>query len=68
MAWVVGLMWGVAVLIGIVVLGLCAFDLAGKRKRLDQDAQRLLILRSHLSDLQERVVDARQRLPNRPGR
>jgi hypothetical protein len=66
--WVVGLVWGIAALVGVVVLGLAAFDLAGKAKRLRSDAGSLLTLRSRLADLQAQAADARQRVPGRPDR
>jgi len=62
-AWLVGLVWGIAVLLGVVVLGLCAWDLAGKVTRLRNDADGLLALRDRLTDLQKQVVDAQQRVP-----
>jgi hypothetical protein len=66
-SWVVGLVWGVAVLIAVVVLGLCAFDVAGKAKRLSRDAARLRTLRDTLIDLQASIADARRRMPTRQG-
>ena len=71
MSWVVGLVWGIAVLIGIVVLGLCAFDLRWKAKRLSTDAEGLRTLQSRLVAVQEQAADVAQRLPsqlNQPGR
>lgn len=67
MSWVVGLAWGIAVLFAVVVLGLCAFDLAGKAKRLSRDAARLVALRDTLTDLQASIAAAQRRLPTRPG-
>ena len=63
---VVALVWGIAVLVGIAVLGLCAFDLIGKVKRLRKDADRLLALQTRLGVLQEQVADAQRRTPGRP--
>ncbi|HEY7046325.1 MAG TPA: hypothetical protein VH373_03840 [Jatrophihabitantaceae bacterium] len=63
MAWLVGLVWGIAVLTGFVVLGLCAWDLAGKVKRLRKDADGLRTLRDQLIDLQAQVADAQRRVP-----
>lgn len=67
MSWVVGLAWGVAVLVAVVVLGLCAFDVAGKAKRLSRDAARLGALRDTLTDLQASIADAQRRMPTRQG-
>jgi hypothetical protein len=63
---VVALVWGIAVLVGVAVLGLCAFDLIGKVKRLRRDADRLLSLQTRLGVLQEQVADAQRRMPGRP--
>lgn len=63
---VVALAWGIAVLFGIVVLGLCAFDLAGKARRLRKDADRLLTLQTRLGALQDQLADARRRVPGQP--
>lgn len=63
---IVALVWGIAVLVGIAVLGLCAFDLIGKVKRLRKDADRLLSLQTRLGGLQEQVADAQRRMPGRP--
>jgi hypothetical protein len=65
-SWVVGLAWGVAVLVAVVVLGLCTFDLAGKVNRLSRDAAQLSALRDTLIDLQASIADAQRRLPTRP--
>lgn len=63
MAWLVGLVWGIAVLIGFAVLGLCAWDLAGKVNRLRKDADGLRTLQERLMDLQAQVADAQRRAP-----
>lgn len=65
MAWVVGLVWGIAVLIGLAVLGLTAFDIAGKLKRLRADADRLVTLQERLGELQAQVREARRRVASR---
>ena len=64
MAWLVGLVWGIAVLVGLAVLGLCAWDLAGKVKRLRKDVTRLLTLQDRVAELQAQVADAQQRAPD----
>lgn len=64
MAWVVGLVWGIAGVFGIAVLGLLAWDLAGKVQRLRKDADALLILRERLTDLQAQMAEAQQRVPS----
>jgi hypothetical protein len=63
---VVGLAWGVAVLVAVVVLGLCGFDLAGKARRLSREVARLSALRDTLTDLQASIADAQRQLPGRP--
>lgn len=68
MSWVVGLAWGVAVLVAVVVIGLCVFDLAGKARRLSGDAARLHALHDTLTDLRASIADAQRRMPTRPFR
>jgi len=53
------------------LLGLCAFDLRWKAKRLSTDAEGLRTLQSRLIALQEQAADVAQHLPsqlNQPGR
>lgn len=64
MAWVVGLVWGIAGVFGVAVLGLLAWDLAGKVRRLRKDAESLVTLRDRLTDLQVQVADAQRRVPS----
>jgi hypothetical protein len=64
-AWVIGLVWGIAVLIGIAVLGLTAFDIAGKLKRLRADTDTLVTLQERLADLQAQVRAVQRRVASR---
>ena len=68
MSWLVGLAWGIALLVAAVVLGVCGYDLAWKSKRLSKNLRELLTLRDDLSSLQERLAAAQRRLPPRPGK
>lgn len=63
MSWVVGLVWGIAVLIALVVLGYCALDLRFKAGRLSRDAARLNELQDDLAALQRDLAQASRRLP-----
>jgi hypothetical protein len=64
-SWVVGLVWGVAALIAVAVLGLFAVDIAGKAKRLSRDAARLRVLQDSVADLQASLSEAQRQLPTR---
>ena len=68
MSWLVGLAWGIAVLIAVVVLGVCGYELAWKSKRLSKDLRDLLTIRDELTSLQQRLSTAQRRLPTRPGK
>ena len=68
MSWLVGLAWGIAVLVAVVVLGTCWYELAWKSKRLSMDLRDLLTTRDDLSSLQQRLAAAQRRLPPRSGR
>ena len=65
MSWIVGLVWGVAVLIAVVVLGICAFDLHGKSRRLSKDLAGLTGVREELQSLLDRLMAAQRRMPGR---
>ncbi len=67
MSWIVGVVWAIALLIALTVLGLCGYDLAGKSKRLAKDLEGMRTLRDQLASLHKQVVAAQQRLPGRPG-
>jgi hypothetical protein len=67
-SWLVGLAWSVAVLVALVVLGVCGYELAWKSKRLSKDLRDLLTMRDELTSLQQRLVAAQRRLPTRPGK
>ncbi len=68
MSWLVGLAWGIAVVVAVVVLGTCWYELAWKSKRLSMDLRDLLTTRDDLSSLQQRLAAAQRRLPPRSGR
>jgi hypothetical protein len=65
--WLAGLAWGVALIVALIVLGACGYELAWKSKRLSRDVRDMLTLRDQLGGLQERIADTRRRLPPRPG-
>jgi hypothetical protein len=67
-SWLVGLAWGIAVLVAVVVLGACGYELAWKSKRLSKDLRDLLTMRDELASLQQRLAAAQRRLPARPGK
>jgi hypothetical protein len=67
-SWLVGLAWGIALLVAAVVLGVCGYELAWKSKRLSRDLRDLLTVRDELTSLQQRLFAAQRRLPPRPGK
>jgi hypothetical protein len=67
-SWLVGLAWGIAVLVAVVVLGVCGYELAWKSTRLSKDLRDLLTMRDELASLQQRLAAAQRRLPTRPGK
>ncbi len=65
MSWVVGLVWGIALLVAVIVLGICAFELRWKAKRLSKDLDGMQALRDELVSLQGRLAAAQLRLSRR---
>lgn len=66
MSWLVGLVWGVALLIAVIVLGTCAYDLGWKYKRLSKDLDGLRTMGDDLVKLQAQLAVTQRRLPRRP--
>lgn len=66
MSWLVGLVWGVAVLVAIVVLGYSLFDVRWKSVRLTKDLAQLNAVRNDLVRLQAEIASASQRLAGGP--
>jgi uncharacterized membrane-anchored protein YhcB (DUF1043 family) len=67
-SWLPWAAWGLAVVVAVVVLGFCLYELAWKSRRLQRDLRRLQALtgeldrlRSDLAGVQRRVADARPR-------
>jgi hypothetical protein len=58
--WVV-IAWGAAVVVALVVLGYCGYEIAWKSARLRRDLGRLADLHTDASRIQEEVAVARQR-------
>lgn len=73
MGWVVlGVCIG-AVVVGLLVLGFCAYELSGKQRRLRADLARLTVLREpadralrRVAELQARLEAAERELVPRP--
>ena len=62
MNWVPVAAWGAAVLIVVVVLGFCAYEISWKAKRLRTDLQALQGTVDQLSRLQGRVAEVSDRV------
>jgi outer membrane murein-binding lipoprotein Lpp len=54
--------WLGAVVIAVVVLGFCAYELAWKLRRLRRDVAQLQVLNGQLVDLQGGIAAARERI------
>ena len=67
MAWAVAIGWIFAVLVAVVVLGFCGYELGWKSARLQRDLSRLQALRADLAQVQEQLADAQRRVPQRGG-
>ena len=62
MEWIPVGAWIGAVVVAIVVLGFCAYELIWKTRRLQRDVAQLLSLNEQLVDVQSGIVAAQQRL------
>jgi hypothetical protein len=57
----VAIAWGAALVIGLVVLGYCGYEIAWKSRRLRRDLGRIADLHADVSRIQEEATVARQR-------
>ena len=62
MHWILLGVWVAAVVIAVIVLGFCAYEIAWKSKRLRSDVGELLALSASLAELQGSVSVVAQRL------
>lgn len=62
MFWVPIAAWGFAVLVCLVVLGFCAYELIWKTRRLQRDLVALQAMADDLAVLRREVTAAQQRL------
>jgi hypothetical protein len=61
-SWVPIAAWGAAALIALVVLGVCAYEIMWKTKRLRRDLLELQDLAGQLIELRGRLADAQERV------
>jgi hypothetical protein len=54
--------WAAAVLVSLVVLGYCAYEISWKIKRLRNDLRRLQVLADQLIDLRGRLTETQERV------
>jgi outer membrane murein-binding lipoprotein Lpp len=54
--------WIAAVVVAIVVLGFCAYELIWKTRRLQRDVAQLQSLNTQLADVQSGIAAAQQRI------
>jgi hypothetical protein len=59
---IVAIAWGAAVVIGLVVLGACAFELKWKRARLRNDLNAVQALIGELTSIQRQLSAAAMKL------
>lgn len=62
MEWIPVGAWIGAVVVAIVVLGFCAYELIWKARRLQRDVAQLQSLNTQLADVQSGIAAAQQRL------
>jgi Tfp pilus assembly protein PilN len=60
--WVVGGVWIAAVVLAIVVLGFCAYEITWKTQRVQRDLGRLTGLNEELTALQREVQVVQRRI------
>jgi hypothetical protein len=60
--WVPIIAWGVAVLVTVVVLGFCAYEILWKTKRLRGDVRQLQAVADQLLELRGDLVRAQERI------
>lgn len=59
--WVIAAGWGIAVLVALVVLGFCGYELTWKSARLRRDLRGLQGLRLQLTDIQGQLAQVQER-------
>ena len=62
MHWIPIAAWGVAVLVALVVLGFCAYEISWKTKRLQRDVRGLQGVADQLTQLRTRVAETQERV------
>jgi hypothetical protein len=60
--WVAIAAWGAAVLVALVVLGFCAYEITWKTARLRRDLRSLQSLADQLAELRGEVAAAQERV------
>lgn len=62
MIWIPVAAWGAAVLVALVVLGFCAYEISWKARRLQKDLRGLQSMADELTVLRARVAEAQERV------
>jgi hypothetical protein len=60
--WIPIIAWGAAVLVAVVVLGFCAYEISWKAKRLRGDLGRLQTVADQLNGLRRQVAEVQERV------
>jgi TRAP-type C4-dicarboxylate transport system permease small subunit len=61
-SWIPIAAWGAAVVVALVILGFCAYEIVWKAARLRRDVSRLQSLAEQMHELQGQVAEARRRV------
>lgn len=59
--WLVISAWGAALVVALVVLGFCAYEITWKANRLRRDSRRLQTVADQLTELRAELAAAQQR-------
>jgi hypothetical protein len=62
MVWVPIAAWSAAVLVALVVLGLCAYEISWKTARLRRDLRQLQSVADQLVELRDQVAETQERV------
>ena len=62
MSWIPFVAWGAALVVALVVLGFCAYEIVWKAARLRRDMSRLQSVAKQADDLREQIAEARRRV------
>jgi hypothetical protein len=62
MVWIPIAAWSAAVMVALVLLGFCAYEISWKAKRLRGDLRQLQVVADRLAELRAGVAETQQRV------